>query len=251
MFCLTQKRYKSQRTRLENIFFLFFFFGIIMSVEAEITRQLGITFIDARALGSEAKILEGVEGYATRAQIPQLVARATELFYAKSESEQMEWKQRNEDLESAKSSQHSRHRRDGDDNSSIQSVESNASLSSNHRNNSGVFRKVVSLSAMRRKNAVVAQTPMRNAAFGASNATFGKAQPMQPKENPLLKRVTSTGGITKNSMKSTRVAASKNFGKKNAMSRIDHLGGILDIQIPNRKSQPLEAIPSGRDWGEA
>lgn len=230
-----------------------------MNVEAEITRKLGITFIDARVLASEAKIAEGVEGYATREQVPFLIEKAVDIFYAKTEVEQMEMKQRNEDLESMKSSQHSRHRREGDDNSSIHTVESNASLSSAkrslsgaQRNNSGLFRKVVSMGTMRKKNAI-AQAPMRNAAFNSNVGVQAQTNSMmmKPKENPLLKRVTSTGGITPKMVKSQK--ASSMSKSSNRMSRIDHLGGILDIQIPHRHHEqlPLEAIQSGRDWGEA
>lgn len=226
-----------------------------MTVEAEVTRQLGIRFIDARALASEAKLLEGVSGYATKEQETKLIHRATELFYAKPLEEQLELKQRNDEFESIKSSQHSRHRREGDDNSSIHTAESNGSLSSVSRKNSGMFRKVVSLGGMRRKNAVVAHAPGRNANSGVANATFTtvEASRHHPKENPLMKRVTSTGGIT-SSMKSKRIPASslENKKKNNRMTRVDQLGEIMDISIPTPSHrQPLECIQSGRDWGEA
>lgn len=240
-----------------------------MTVEAEITRRLGIRFIDARTLASEAKLSTGVSGYATKDQVPFLVARAVEIFEAKSDYEKEEMRKLNDDLESVKASHHSRSKRmDGDDGSSIHTVDSTASFTS-MRSESGFFRKVVSMGAMRRKNSLADKGPMKNATFGTAakvvptkNASFGAAgSPIQ--ENPLLKKVSSMGGLPparstmrRNNSPRTVIIEDKtgdlsSADKRNRISRVDRLGAILDIQVPHVPKQGLECITSGRDWDES
>jgi hypothetical protein len=55
----------------------------IMSLEATLTRELNIRFIDARAFATEAKIQLGVEGYPTKAQEEALIAEAMYIFYVR------------------------------------------------------------------------------------------------------------------------------------------------------------------------
>lgn len=51
-----------------------------MPVEAHLTRQLDIRFIDARTLCTEAKVSLGVEGYPTEDQEGMLIQEAVQIF---------------------------------------------------------------------------------------------------------------------------------------------------------------------------
>lgn len=224
-----------------------------MTAEAEITRALGIRFIDARLLASEAKLAESIVGYATPEQIPIIVNKATEIFHGKSEEEKATMRRLNDDLESIKSSRHScASRGRTDDDASITTVDSTNSFSS-LRNSSGLFRKVVSFGGMRKNSMnalqknVLTKVPM-------TNATFTKAQELSPPENPLLKRVSSTGVIPRHtSSKGRSPTLPSSLEKRNRMARVDRLGSILDIKVPTSGclSTDLECIRSGRDWIEA
>ena len=224
-----------------------------MTVEADITRKLGIRFIDARALASEAKLARGVTGYATREQVPMLIAKAVQLFQAKSEDEQDEMRRLNEDLESVKDSQHSRSKRLDDDSGSLHTVDSSASFFSMRRNNdSGFFRKVVSMGTMRNKVNLVSSTkgggPMKNATF-ANNTAGGLFLSAPAHENPLLKKVSSTGIISRNVTRKNSprtvvlmenhkcsLLSSSGDAKRNRGARVDRLGAILDIPVPVKPS---------------
>ena len=85
-----------------------------MTVEANLTRELGIRFIDARKLATEARLAEGIEGYPTKEESVRVCRRAFELFDSKSEEEKASLLKLNDDLESIKSSHHSRARKDGE-----------------------------------------------------------------------------------------------------------------------------------------
>lgn len=230
-----------------------------MTAEAEITRALGIRFIDARLLASEAKLAENIVGYATQEQIPIIVNKAVEIFESKSDEEKAKMRQLNDDLESIKSSRHScaSRGRNTDDDTSIATADSTNSFSS-LRNSSGLFRKVVSLGGMRRstnsmnglqKNALT-KVPM-------TNATFNKAQVLPAPDNPLLKHVSSTGVIPRKGLHATSQSRSptmpSSIDKRNRIARVDRLGSILDIQVPSNRrfKKELDCINSGRDWIEA
>lgn len=224
-----------------------------MTAEAELTRSLGIRFIDARLLVSEAKLAEGIVGYATKDQIPLIVERAADLFDAKSDEEKAQMRQMHDDLESVKTSRHSSASRGRlEDDASIATVDSTNSFSS-MRNSSGLFRKVVSLGGIGRSNNsmntlqknALTKVPMRNAVF--SDNSMSPAQ-----ENPLLKKVGSAGLISKG-MRLRSAGLVSTIDKRNRMARIDRLGSILDIQLPSNGNlgDALECIKSGRDWGEA
>ncbi len=224
-----------------------------MTAEAEITRSLGIRFIDARLLASEAKLAEGIVGYATKEQIPTIVERAAEIFEGKPDEEKAKMRQMNEDLECVKSSRHSSASRGKvDDDGSIATVDSTNSFS-NTRKSSGFFRKVVSMGGMRKSNNsmnalqknALTKVPTKNAVF--NNSSVGR-----PQDNPLLKKVSSTGVISKGSgVRSPGMVSAVENRKR--MARIDRLGSILDIHVPCAEGMvsSLECIKSGRDWIEA
>ena len=54
-----------------------------MTVESIITRRLGITFIDARSISTEAKLSLGISGYPSQCQIEDLVEEAVRIFETK------------------------------------------------------------------------------------------------------------------------------------------------------------------------
>lgn len=51
-----------------------------MTVEAILTRRLGITFIDARAIATEAKLALQIHGYPTDAEKEMLVEEALKIY---------------------------------------------------------------------------------------------------------------------------------------------------------------------------
>lgn len=231
-----------------------------MTVEAEITRSLGIRFIDARILASEAKLAQGIVGYASKEQLPSLVSKAAQIFESKPEEEKETMRKLNDDLESIKSSHHSRAslRPERDDDSTLEgSVHTSGSTTSfssirgmARRNSSGVFRKVVSLGMLRKNQLPKAASAMKNATFSSMSTSCPK------KENPLLHKVHSTGGMVSLSSKTGMLSSSNNGGmaaveKRNRMARVDRLGEILDIsiQVSKANKQPLECIKSGTGLG--
>lgn len=240
-----------------------------MTAEAEITRALGIRFIDARLLASEAKLAESIVGYATQEQIPIIVNKAAEIFHSKPEEEKAMMRQLNDDLESIKCSRHSCASRGRiDDDASIATVDSTNSFSS-LRNTSGLFRKVVSFGGMR-KSTNSMNSLLKNALAKApmTNATFSKAQVLPAPDNPLLKSVSSTSAIplkgthAKSQVRSPTLPSC--VEKRNRIARVDRLRSIMDIQVPSnrvlhkdivpskrRLNRDLACINSGRDWIEA
>ena len=81
-----------------------------MTVEAILTREIGITFIDARKFVTEAKLQLGIKGYPNKEQQTELVELAKQSFYSKSEELQKAMQVKKVGLESAKvltSSHHS------------------------------------------------------------------------------------------------------------------------------------------------
>ena len=79
-----------------------------MSIEASLTRDLHIRFIDARAITNEARIRCGIEGYPTREQQSIIQAEAIKIFQEKPETEKDMLRRMNYNLELIKSN-HSGH----------------------------------------------------------------------------------------------------------------------------------------------
>eukprot|EP00339_Tiarina_fusa_P004079 CAMPEP_0117049780 /NCGR_PEP_ID=MMETSP0472-20121206/34372_1 /TAXON_ID=693140 ORGANISM="Tiarina fusus, Strain LIS" /NCGR_SAMPLE_ID=MMETSP0472 /ASSEMBLY_ACC=CAM_ASM_000603 /LENGTH=96 /DNA_ID=CAMNT_0004763315 /DNA_START=75 /DNA_END=362 /DNA_ORIENTATION=+ len=59
-----------------------------MTVEAALTRKLGITFMDARQIATESKLRLNVAGYPSPEMKEQLINEAVRIFQDKSEQEQ-------------------------------------------------------------------------------------------------------------------------------------------------------------------
>jgi hypothetical protein len=57
-----------------------------MTIEAALTRKLGITFIDARAIATESKIRLNMTGYPSPVGKELLISKAVKIFEKKSES---------------------------------------------------------------------------------------------------------------------------------------------------------------------
>lgn len=74
-----------------------------MSIEASLTRDLHIRFIDARAITNEARIRCGIEGYPTREQQGIIQAEAIKIFQEKPEMEKESLRRMNSNLEIIKS----------------------------------------------------------------------------------------------------------------------------------------------------
>ena len=141
-----------------------------MTVEAILTRELKIRFIDARALVTEAKLILGITGYAQKEQENELIAEAIKVFQAKPKAEQASLQQANDDLESIKSSHHSQ---GGRDDLSSSSHSSGSLNTSNHgkspvqANRKGPLAKLRSLSPIppanrKSKNKVVSPVRARS-----------------------------------------------------------------------------------------
>jgi hypothetical protein len=76
---------------------------IIMSVEAYLTRELDIRFIDARSMVNEAKISLGIQGYPTLKENMQVQREAIKIFEEHSVSAKRRMRRRKVDLERVKS----------------------------------------------------------------------------------------------------------------------------------------------------
>jgi hypothetical protein len=76
---------------------------IIMSVEAYLTRELDIRFIDARSMVNEAKISLGIQGYPTLKQNMQVQREAIKIFEEHPISAKRGMKRLKADLERVKS----------------------------------------------------------------------------------------------------------------------------------------------------
>ena len=74
-----------------------------MSVEAFLTRELSIRFIDARELANEARVNLGLQGYPNKEQQRKIKSQAIKLFSSLSEEEKLAMHQMNETLDSIKS----------------------------------------------------------------------------------------------------------------------------------------------------
>ena len=72
------------------------------SVEAFLTRELEIRFIDARELANEAKVSLGMEGYPSKDQKRKIKIKAIHLFRCRPEEEQMNMRRLSETLDSIK-----------------------------------------------------------------------------------------------------------------------------------------------------
>ena len=74
-----------------------------MSVEAFLTRELSIRFIDARELANEARVNLGLQGYPNKDQQRKIKSQAIKIFSSLSEEEKLAMHQMNETLDSIKS----------------------------------------------------------------------------------------------------------------------------------------------------
>lgn len=77
-----------------------------MTAEAFLTRELGIRFIDARNLITEAKLELGILGYPTKSQVEEIQVAAIKSFFTKTQSEQQAMIRLGEDLDAVKSAHH-------------------------------------------------------------------------------------------------------------------------------------------------
>eukprot|EP00339_Tiarina_fusa_P028750 CAMPEP_0117065130 /NCGR_PEP_ID=MMETSP0472-20121206/45521_1 /TAXON_ID=693140 ORGANISM="Tiarina fusus, Strain LIS" /NCGR_SAMPLE_ID=MMETSP0472 /ASSEMBLY_ACC=CAM_ASM_000603 /LENGTH=127 /DNA_ID=CAMNT_0004785613 /DNA_START=135 /DNA_END=521 /DNA_ORIENTATION=- len=75
-----------------------------MTIEAALTRAFGMTFIDARALATEAKLNLGITAYPTPKQKEQLILEASRLYERQPERVRKDYQRRRNSLESVKSS---------------------------------------------------------------------------------------------------------------------------------------------------
>ena len=78
-----------------------------MTVESQLTRRLGITFLDARALATEAKLNQGITGYPNKAQVDDLIEEAIRIFRNEPEEYQTACQEKRNSLDNAKNSMHS------------------------------------------------------------------------------------------------------------------------------------------------
>mmetsp|Transcript_104213 Transcript_104213/g.156054 ORF Transcript_104213/g.156054 Transcript_104213/m.156054 type:complete len:193 (+) Transcript_104213:78-656(+) len=191
-----------------------------MTIEAALTRELGIRFIDARCLATEARLREGIDGYPTEQQKSRLLKTAFEIFDEKSEDERFAMKQLNDDLESVKSSHSHSVKRGGNDMDGSDHSGSTIASQNSRGSESGLIKKVCSLGALRGKRRGAADK-----AAGEKNAAFGLS-----------------GSSSQGDMKATSM-----FGKSRAKkdvhiegmppqtrsSRVNRLGNILDIKVPS------------------
>lgn len=70
-----------------------------MSIEASLTRDLNIRFIDAKEITNEARVRCGIQGYPTREQQRVIVSQALKIFEQKSEEEKACLRRMNADME--------------------------------------------------------------------------------------------------------------------------------------------------------
>ena len=81
-----------------------------MTIEATLTREVGITFIDARKFVTQAKLEMGIKGYPNKDQQDELIEIAKKAFHSQPEEAQKAMQVKRAGLESAKvltSSHHS------------------------------------------------------------------------------------------------------------------------------------------------
>jgi hypothetical protein len=218
--------------------------------EAQITRELGIRFIDARSLTVEARLQEGIVGYPTEEQKAKLIQTAIKLFNKKSEAMQNAMKTLNDDLESLKST-HSLRSKQNDMDGSDHTQSTIASQGSNSEGS--MMRRVVSLGGliMRKRSSgnLRSQKNLRSSRKSflsnpiSEDATFvdnsmGKNETFNPDHN--LRKVSSLGGLHQHRPKKSTSMPPKNissFGgltpKVAAASRVSRLGSLLDIKVPH------------------
>jgi hypothetical protein len=73
-----------------------------MTIEATLTRELNIRFIDARALATEAKLNLGVQGYPSQQQDEELIGEAMSIFLQRPREARMELCNLKSDLDAVK-----------------------------------------------------------------------------------------------------------------------------------------------------
>lgn len=76
---------------------------VVKTVEATLTRKLGIRFIDARSLATQAKINLNIFGYPNTEQEKKIIEEAVVIFESKSAEDRISLLELNDELESAKS----------------------------------------------------------------------------------------------------------------------------------------------------
>jgi hypothetical protein len=191
-----------------------------MTIEAALTRELGIRFIDARCLATEAKLREAIEGYPTEEQKAKLLQTAFVLFDEKSEDEQFAMKQLNDDLESVKSSHSHSVKRGGHDQDGSEHSCSTIASQNSRGSESSLIRKVCSMGAIRGKRRG------SDKSAGERNSVFN-----------LSGSHSSTGDMKGSGM------IGKSRAKKDVQiegmppqvrsSRVNRLGKILEIKLPS------------------
>jgi hypothetical protein len=193
-----------------------------MTIEAALTRELGIRFIDARCLANEARLREGIEGYPTEQQKALLLKTALVIFHEKSEDERFAMIQLNDDLESVKSSHSQSVKRGGlDDHDSDHSASTIASQNSRGSENS-LIKKVCSMGAIRSKRRG------SDKSTGEKNATFKFASSNHSSTGDMK----NIGGLFRKSRPKKDVHI-EGLPPQSRSSRVNQLGNILDIKVPS------------------
>jgi hypothetical protein len=193
-----------------------------MTIEAALTRELGIRFIDARCLATEARLREGVEGYPTEQQKVSLLRTALEIFREKSEDERYAMKQLNEDLESVKSSHsHSvrrgEHSLDGSDHS-----QSTIASQTSRGSEGNLISKVCSMGSIRGKRRSADKNKEGN------NATFRSGTAIHSSTGDIK----NTGSLPYGKSKDKKEVQIEGMPPQARSSRVNRLGQILDIKVP-------------------
>lgn len=90
-----------------------------MCVESDLSRKLGITFIDARSVATEAKLALGIHCYPSDEQKEQIIEEAVKIFQQSPDNVRDEMRLNHESLEAVcGDSPPPRRRYNGDDSSS-------------------------------------------------------------------------------------------------------------------------------------
>ena len=138
------------------------------TIEGTLTRKLGIRFIDARSLATQAKINLDIFTYPSAEQERKIIEEAVIIFESKSAEDRISLLELNDELESAKGSTSTR-TIISDNNSSLRSLETSGSVFS--RANSSTSSLSSSRSSSRRQQSkTLSRSPVRSSERNNANS---------------------------------------------------------------------------------
>lgn len=217
-----------------------------MTIEARLTREYGILFIDARSLVLQARLELGIQGYPTSEEEELLFKMAGKIFEAKPESTKDQMRQMNHDLSVVKSSHSTNH----DDNLDSSDHTASTMASTSSFGSLGAMKKTRSMGALRRdrskrnikpdfvppssKNAVFDTKDLSSSSHSAGGRT-GRGPKRSANLRGCLQKSNSISVLQPRRLrgaKSAMIPLSEVYTRQNSRSRVSRLGTILDIKVP-------------------